>query len=365
MRSMYDSNVGLFDELGGAMNTTSVVANDTTTTFGTFPPTEAGSPLFTEEPHSVVHIAFHVDILLVFAGVVFMVLIRVFLEYLNSDNLEGRFLIRHRERHVDTDESGIQKLLVEDWVFLYNKTFRSNPNRLVLKKEHISNTISEDSEYDFEDFESTSMETSMKDTSIKIGEQGFEDLESASPAEDPKSKPEGYLSSSYNMLLEAFAGRLSTNTEPKNIPPIGGGCVICFENFKVGDEVVWSASNNELDDSDTDTQDENKKSHHNKCQHVYHQECMVQYLANHSHRKFRKQSHFEGSLDIETPCPTCRRNFCVLNDEDISLAIKTRCLLLGSETSSNSGDEDSQEISPSNSSESESTSPQPQPAEDV
>jgi len=358
---MYDSTVGLFDELGGVMNTTNVF-NDTAFTF---PPTEAGSQLLTEEPQSAVHIAFHIDILLVFAGVVFMVLIRVWLEYLNSDNLEGRFLTRHRQNET-ADESGIQKLLVEDWVFLYNKTFRSNPNRLVLKAEHISNTKSDGSEY-FEDFESMSMETSMKDTSIKIGENGFDDLESA-PEDHNRAKQESYLSSSYNMLVEAFAGRLSTNTEPKNIPPIGGGCVICFENFKVGDEVVWSASNNEMDDSDTDTKDESKKSHHNKCQHVYHQECMVQYLANHSHRKFRKQSHFEGSLDIETPCPTCRRNFCVLNDEDIFLAIKTRCLL-ASETSSSSGDEDSQEISASGSSASgstlESSPPQTQPAEDV
>ena len=314
--------------------------------------TAVPSSRFTKEPPSAVHHAFHIDILLVFAGIVFMVLIRVWLEYLNKGSM-GRPYMSYEAPTADANEkTGIQKMLVEDWIILYNKTFRSNPNRLILRKEHIANIKSDDSDHlendsDSEDSISIGEKSIKRDVSNKHGSIDFQDIESGRASYKTKQEGSSCLSSSYNILLD-FAGRLhstSTNATPKNMPPIGDNCVICFEEFREGDEVVWSATRNTNDDSeDTDRTDEEMKkpSHYNRCQHVYHQDCMVQYLANHSHRKFQKQRHFEGSLDIETPCPTCRRNFCILSDGDISVAIKTRCHLLA-ETSSTSGDENSDE----------------------
>lgn len=63
---------------------------------------------------------------------------------------------------------------------------------------------------------------------------------------------------------------------------VRGNCVICFEDIKAGETVVWS---------------ENRA-----CDHVYHKDCMVAYLAH------KKQSVKEIELDMN-PCPTCRRKF--------------------------------------------------------
>ena len=305
--------------------------------------TVAPTAIFTREPKSMVHLAFHVDIILVIAGIAFMVLIRVWLEYINRDSVDRSYL--NYEGPSDDEKTGIQKLLVEDWVFLYNKTFHSNPNRLILRKEHVANIKSEDSEYIGNDMD---VEESISIAEESIEKEDVQDIESGRAGY--KTKQEGScLSSSYSMLLD-FAGRLhvpSTDATPKNMPPICEACVICFEEFRAGDEVVWSATNTTTitDSENAATKDEDeiqKQNHSNHCQHVYHQACMVQYLANHSHRKFQKQSHFEGGLDVETPCPTCRRNFCILSDEDISAAIKTRCQFVA-ETSSSSGDDESNE----------------------
>merc|ERR1712238_62904 len=65
-----------------------------------------------------------------------------------------------------------------------------------------------------------------------------------------------------------------------------GTCVICLEEFVKDDVIVLS--------------------HNANCNHIYHKECMVQYLASNAQRKDT------DILDItHNPCPTCRRpNFC-------------------------------------------------------
>ena len=59
-------------------------------------------------------------------------------------------------------------------------------------------------------------------------------------------------------------------------------CAICIGNFKPGQTVVWSLNSN--------------------CKHVFHEHCMVDYLA-------KKLKH--GS---NTPCPICRQSFCDLEN---------------------------------------------------
>lgn len=72
----------------------------------------------------------------------------------------------------------------------------------------------------------------------------------------------------------------SCSIDKRNL--VHGNCVICFEDMKAGETVVWS---------------ENKA-----CQHVYHKHCMVSYLAH------KKQKLSEIKRD-ENPCPVCRRKF--------------------------------------------------------
>ena len=47
-------------------------------------------------------------------------------------------------------------------------------------------------------------------------------------------------------------------------------------------------------------------------------ECMVNYLASHAQRKIKSRL-----LNVsDNPCPTCRQNYCTVNDEDILVVMK-------------------------------------------
>ncbi|KAG7338640.1 ring finger domain containing protein [Nitzschia inconspicua] len=59
-------------------------------------------------------------------------------------------------------------------------------------------------------------------------------------------------------------------------------CAVCLDNYRTGDVIVWS--------------------YDPECCHVYHKECLVDYLSK------RKNPSME-----ENPCPICRRNFCQVN----------------------------------------------------
>ncbi|KAG7338633.1 ring finger domain containing protein [Nitzschia inconspicua] len=56
-------------------------------------------------------------------------------------------------------------------------------------------------------------------------------------------------------------------------------CAVCLDSYRTGDVIVWS--------------------YDPECCHVYHKECLVDYLSK------RKNPSME-----ENPCPICRRNFC-------------------------------------------------------
>ena len=65
---------------------------------------------------------------------------------------------------------------------------------------------------------------------------------------------------------------------------IWGECIICFEDFKAGDIIVYSKT----------------------CCHVYHKSCMVTYLAI---QRRSKRQLIEGTPPL---CPICRQCFCTL-----------------------------------------------------
>lgn len=79
---------------------------------------------------------------------------------------------------------------------------------------------------------------------------------------------------------------------------VEGSCVICFDEFEIGDTIVYSAATP-------------------SCHHVYHKECMVEYLTG--RKLFKKQLKTKDLLD--PPCPTCRSTFCtllpILDDEAV------------------------------------------------
>merc|ERR1712183_515128 len=71
-----------------------------------------------------------------------------------------------------------------------------------------------------------------------------------------------------------------------------GKCVICLEEFVKDDVIVWS---------------ENET-----CNHVYHKDCMVNYLASNAECQ-------ETTMKLDdNPCPACRQNYCHVRDEDIA-----------------------------------------------
>jgi hypothetical protein len=86
------------------------------------------------------------------------------------------------------------------------------------------------------------------------------------------------------------------------VPPtkIPGTCIICLEEFCVGETVVWS------DDPTT-------------CKHIYHEDCIVRFLATHSHRTNHGSAAVAGNQ--ENPCPTCRQKFCTVSRQDLLMTV--------------------------------------------
>ena len=77
----------------------------------------------------------------------------------------------------------------------------------------------------------------------------------------------------------------SSTTSNQNMVP--GLCIICFDEFITGDVIVWS---------------ENKK-----CEHFYHKDCLIPYLAHNA------QPKTYSTLNVtNNPCPTCRQNYCTV-----------------------------------------------------
>lgn len=81
---------------------------------------------------------------------------------------------------------------------------------------------------------------------------------------------------------EAAASFLVLSGKPSSDGPnsrVPNRCTVCTESYKTGETVVWS--------------------HDAECRHVFHRNCLIDYLLN-----------VNGE---DTPCPVCRRNFCSTN----------------------------------------------------
>jgi len=198
----------------------------------------------------------------------------------------------------------ISKMNAQERMELYNKAFEENKHQTVIQASSIirgdPNATTSDTEDDSSELEEDpsiylALETarsvrrsSVLRKSTKLGvDMASAELNNKSTKDDEKktqnnNKKQNRRRSSLihprasMMDLENGGG----NTASSNI--VRGNCVICFEDIEAGETVVWSE--------------------HNACQHVYHKECMVAYLAH------KKRTVKEIELD-ENPCPTCRRKF--------------------------------------------------------
>jgi len=85
----------------------------------------------------------------------------------------------------------------------------------------------------------------------------------------------------------AMQGSTNSSSTSSNQNMVPGMCIICFDEFITGDVIVWS---------------DNKK-----CEHFYHKECLVPYLAHNA------QPKTYSTLNVNNnPCPTCRQKYCTV-----------------------------------------------------
>ena len=208
----------------------------------------------------------------------------------NRDNNNGT--VRGRPFHGYSTNSrtvgtGI-RLSLEDHIELYKKTFDSNGNQLTLQNKHIvTKTMTEDNT------------SSNNDETAEGVEQHNNRNESSIDIELGDDNDNGNDSDDTSIYLSFESGRNNCNSNhqsskknSKNM--MSGTCVICFEDFCKDEVIVWS----------------NDAS----CTHIYHKECMVNYLAQNAQRKIDSYFGF-----THNPCPTCRRpHYCIVSDDEIA-----------------------------------------------
>ena len=221
-------------------------------------------------------------------------------------------------------------LSLDDCMDLYNKTFASNGNQVTLQNRHIITKVMKKPITDTV----TEIEEDTAQTST-IESSSFVDVELGGTAGNKKNDNDDYVEvdvddddncdvddiaktdaidvddDSDNDDLDettttTTSVRLDHNQERQQQLGINhnGICIICLEEFVTNDVIVWSADPS--------------------CSHIYHKQCMVQYLSSNA-KNTSKQTRLSSNLiripvlDVITnPCPTCRRpKFCSIRDAHI------------------------------------------------
>jgi len=232
------------------------------------------------------------------------------------------------------------KFSSQERIELYNQTFDSNGNQLILEDRHIiktkTTTISNDDDDDnvFVDIELAKGNNNNDDNdngndndngddpSIYLpveSERRLTHLDDDDDDNDDTMKNEimttstDHTSSTRSLCLDLDHHNHNENNnhnKEKQKQMISGTCIICFDEFMKDDVIVWS-------------QDP-------KCSHIYHKECMVSYLASNAQRSKI------GTLNVsDNPCPTCRQNYCTVQDDDlVKLMIKKASTVVRTTTSS-------------------------------
>jgi hypothetical protein len=235
------------------------------------------------------------------------------------------------------------KLCNQERKVVYKQVFNSTGNRIVLTKDHLrsSNLDSDDTSTSSATKEDMPSNCNSGDDSSHRESKTFVDIELGGNNEtddDTTSMTTGILSST-SIYAELTQPQPLDNILATN----DGTCIICFEDFAVDDVIVWSGENND-------------------CPHVYHEECMIDYLTAKRRPKKTNSNTNEDETETEhsdntddtsigggsvnssssssssssndeekqhattastiiieqNPCPTCRRNFCSITLDDFN-----------------------------------------------
>eukprot|EP00532_Pseudo-nitzschia_australis_P011907 CAMPEP_0168210302 /NCGR_PEP_ID=MMETSP0140_2-20121125/3100_1 /TAXON_ID=44445 /ORGANISM="Pseudo-nitzschia australis, Strain 10249 10 AB" /LENGTH=436 /DNA_ID=CAMNT_0008136899 /DNA_START=138 /DNA_END=1445 /DNA_ORIENTATION=+ len=304
-------------------------------------------------------------------------------------------------------QEDLRKLSLDDWEHLFSMGFENNRNQIRLDSKHFWNKCGENDTNKNKDAKNTGMveeseadwsfatdvdvdiesafspaapgDTSTSDTgscgrallAIVLAaaqeEDNGEDLVAASIGSDADAdSPCDNDATTKERNASMISERYGNDNRGSNIC-----CIICFEDLRVGEEIVWASSNNAKRNNSGGSSNDNAKDKGNHCQHqcthVYHKTCMVQYLASNANRNFRKgqrqQQQQQGRNNnnysnnnsnqqqqqlqrddesdnggtgtnipsgnssrygMSNPCPVCRQQFCVLSDHDIEAVIQSK-----------------------------------------
>jgi cellulose synthase/poly-beta-1,6-N-acetylglucosamine synthase-like glycosyltransferase len=220
----------------------------------------------------------------------------------------------------DDDDMAMASVLAvqlgtEDRVRLYHRAFERNTHYHTLTADDFLGDVDIDiessgeqhCEYD-DDEDSPCIYLSLESSPPQQHPEEEHHQQQQSPHSDdvPKQDNASSENAASTTGSEKIVDTTTTTTETKTKIP--GTCIICFEDFCAGETVVHS------DNPDI-------------CKHVFHEDCMVRYLASHSQR-----TKVGGSTDgnrnnnsnnryAHTPCPTCRQPFCQVSHEDLIIAV--------------------------------------------
>jgi hypothetical protein len=298
-----------------------------------------------------------------------LICIRIWLnnKYLNL--LAETRQINHPDSHAhehNNDGNSItnrmKKLSTEDLMGIYNKTFVSNGNQIILKSEHIEkqNYHNDDDCCNnceaLEDIElgngSGDQEQKQQQHQQQQQQQHQQSGNTHLCEHDQKTNCENDTTTSTRTLIFTVPDRGGEYDNGKASMTVNGTCVICFDNFKKDDEIVWSQENKKKCNNNNIDTDNNNNNYY--CNHIYHKECMVNYLASNAKRRIKKNlpmittTSDDDVDDITTkndinskdndsinPCPTCRQNFCSISEEDlVSVNKNIKSVMLSSSLSS-------------------------------
>merc|ERR1719506_1207211 len=251
--------------------------------------------------------------------------------------INGDFTMRQNGangNHNNTTNTNTAVLTLEDRVALYKKTFETNGNQLKLQPKHIivhqntgNTSVDGNEETQDDDAVSTFVDVELgknaddqddhndngndeddleQSTYLALAsarnltQQQDDGMHNSSSSSSSSSTNSDITTATTKLCLDPDQQEIDTmtNTNRTTKPTISGTCVICFEQFEKEDMIVWSEDPT--------------------CHHVYHQDCMVHFLASNAERNMTGQARRTNIVDVtHNPCPTCRKNYCHVQDQAI------------------------------------------------
>ena len=219
----------------------------------------------------------------------------------------------------DNDEASltekIQKLSTDDRYQYYNEVFNKTGNQIELSSNQIvtvnnANNDGEgklkldidDDDDDDDDDEEPSVYLSLGSVWNSMGRKSSIILKNA--FQTKKAATVADCSGKDDTVVGVDDKQNKSNTKSVNGNSknniVSGNCVICFENLKEGDTIVYNSETK-------------------NCPHIYHKECMVDYLVR--RKIFKKQ--VKKDEEANPLCPTCRQTFCkLISLDDVTVLSK-------------------------------------------